>query len=126
MIGNINHRKDGRYEGRIPLRNADGKRKYKAFFGKTADEVTSKMTDFKRNIAISLNDIKPFSVVYDEWFCSIRYRIKKSTAANYTLKAGKHILPVYRNIDITEISPESIYQFIRDKQDSGAIQSLHY
>ena len=38
MINNIYKRKDGRYEGRIPIYNSDGSRKYKYFFDKTKED----------------------------------------------------------------------------------------
>lgn len=49
------------------------------------------------NIAATLEDKteKLFSAVYEEWFDSVLYRIKGSTAANYTLIADKHILPAF-------------------------------
>ncbi len=50
---NIYLRKDGRLEGRITIGNDNGKRKYKAFFGKTIDEVSQKMAKFRRNLSIS-------------------------------------------------------------------------
>ncbi len=43
---NIYLRKDGRLEGRITIGNDNGKRKYKAFFGKTIDEVSQKWRNF--------------------------------------------------------------------------------
>lgn len=115
----VYQRKDGRYEGRITTEKINGKRRYKAFFGKTADEVTQKMSAF--NITTHFEDKieKTFSSVYAEWFDSVSYRIKESTAANYTLKADKHILPVFGSQNINGISQISIYQFIRKKQDSG-------
>ena len=46
MSINIYQRKDGRYEGRITMEKVNGKRKYKAFFGRTSDEVMKKITYF--------------------------------------------------------------------------------
>ena len=43
MITNVYQRKDGRYEGRITIDRIDGKRQYKAFFGRTPDDVITKM-----------------------------------------------------------------------------------
>lgn len=116
---NIYLRKDGRFEGRITIENENGKRKYKAFFGKTIDEVARKMADF-RTIAISVSGSSPmFRNVFNEWFQSIAYRVKESTLANYTLKADKHILPRFGGHNIAEITQNSVYQFIRDKQNTG-------
>ncbi len=119
MAINIYQRKDGRYEGRISLEKVNGKRKYKAFFGKSSDEVLKKMTAFHSSIICEGNTEKNFSTVYAEWFCSILYRVKESTSANYTLKAYKHILPAFGNQNICDISQNSIHQFIKEKQDYG-------
>ena len=115
----VYQRKDGRYEGRIQLENADGKRKYKSFFGRTTDAVAAKMAEFRTELHSETCISITFSDAYAEWFDSISIRVKKSTLANYTLKAEKHILPVYGGEDITSIQQNSIYQFIRDKQDAG-------
>ena len=59
-----------------------------------------------------------FGRAFSVWFQSISIRVKESTLANYQLKADKHILPVYRDYNITEINANFIYQFIKGKQDS--------
>ncbi|WP_294476771.1 site-specific integrase [uncultured Ruminococcus sp.] len=119
MIRNIYQRQDGRYEGRITLAYQNGKRQYKAFFGQSEDEVAVKMADFRAlAMPTACVDIT-FGEAFSEWFQSISIRVKESTLANYLLKADKHILPVYRDCNITEINDNSIYQFIKDKQVSG-------
>ena len=119
MITNVYQRKDGRFEGRITVGRIGGKRQYKAFFGKTPDDVITKMTDYRERIVETAAVCKTFAEVFDEWFQSISIRVKDSTLANYVLKAEKHILPVFANNDITDIKQSNIYQFIRKKQDSG-------
>lgn len=122
MISNIYQRKDGRYEGRVTTGRIDGKRQYKAFFGQTVEVVKAKMTAFREQMMEPTETVslcKTFSEVFDEWFQTISIRVKESTLANYTLKADKHILPVYGEMGITEIQPSSIYKFIKSKQDSG-------
>ena len=119
MIRNIYQRQDGRYEGRITLAYQNGKRQYKAFFGQSEDEVAVKMANFRAvTMPAACVDIT-FGTAFSEWFQSISIRVKESTLANYLLKADKHILPVYRNCNITEVNANSIYQFIKDKQYSG-------
>ena len=48
---NIYRRKDGRYEGRVTIGKNGNKRKYKAFWGKTAEEVAQKMTVFQKGLS---------------------------------------------------------------------------
>lgn len=103
MITNVYQRKDGRFEGRITVGRIGGKRQYKAFFGRTPDDVITKMTNYRERIVETAAVCKTFSEVSDEWFKSISIRVKDSTLANYVLKAEKHILPVFANDDITDI-----------------------
>ena len=35
--------------------------------------------------------------LFNEWHKSIKHKVKESTAANYYLKANKHILPAFGN-----------------------------
>lgn len=116
---NIYKRKDGRFEGRITTEIIDGKRKFKAFFGKTEEDVLSKMEKFRASLPQPTEKKLTLSSIFTEWFQSISYRVKDSTLANYLLKADKHILPAFGKQNITEIVQTSIYQFIRDKQNSG-------
>ena len=58
-----------------------------------------------------------YSQLYMEWEQANRYRIKESTASNYTLKAEKHILPAFGDREIMDISAADIYGFIRQKQE---------
>lgn len=113
-------RKDERWEGRITIENDNGKRKYKAFFGKTEYEVMQKIIDYRDNIdKPKVKHNVQFNTAFKEWFHTITYRVKESTLANYTLKADKHILPRFGEQSIAEITQNSVYQFIREKQDSG-------
>ena len=116
MITNVYQRKDGRFEGRITVCRIGGKRQYKAFFGRTPDDVITKMTDYRERIVETAAVCKTFSEVFDEWFKSISIRVKDSTLANYVLKAEKHILPVFANDDITDVKQSNIYQFMAEAE----------
>lgn len=113
---NIYLRKDGRYEGRIFFDTSGTKRKYRSFFGKTHDEVVSKMKNYRIDLIPKKQTFKTFTEIYEEWFGTIAIRIKESTAANYTLKAEKHILPAFGQKCICKITNDDIYDFIRRKQ----------
>lgn len=117
---NIYHRKDGRWEGRITKGNdSNGKRRYHYFFAHTCNQVVDKMNSFLSNI-ISNNDcLNSFDSIYREWFVSINHMIKNSTAANYAMKAKKHILPYFGNMCITSIRETDIYSFIDLKRSEG-------
>jgi len=119
MLGSIYLRKDGRYEGRITVgKNEDGKRIYHAFFGRTAEEVTQKMAVFTENQSTDTCSELTFRDIFLQWETSIQSRIKESTLANYRMKAEKHLLPEFGNVNIHNISPNSIRHFAQEKQDT--------
>ena len=57
--------------------------------------------------------------LFSEWHRSIMHHVKKSTAANYTMKAGKHILPAFGNKAVSTLTADNIYDFIAEKQEAG-------
>lgn len=117
---NIYRRKDGRWEGRISKgKSKNGKRRYNAFFGRSKEEVAAKMRAYdSRNRPI--NEVfVTVSQLYEEWFQKNRHRLKESTAANYTMKAEKHILPEFGSRIVTEIDASEICHFIQIKQNNG-------
>ncbi|WP_443711940.1 site-specific integrase [Ruminococcus bicirculans (ex Wegman et al. 2014)] len=116
---NVYLRKDGRYEGRVFLDTSGSKRKYHAFFGKTHDEVIAKMKKYHIDLISKTQIRKTFTEVYEEWFGTVTIRIKESTAANYILKADKHILPFFGQKCICKITNDDIYDFIRRKQQEN-------
>ena len=116
MITNVYQRKDCRFEGRITVGRIGGKRQYKAFFGRTPDDVITKMNDYRERIVETAAICKTFSEVFDEWFQSISIRVKDSTLANYVLKAEKYILSVYANDDITDIKQSNLCCLARRNQ----------
>ena len=114
---NIYLRKDGRWEGRIPKPSVNGKRKYKSFFGPSKEAVRRMIDDFYREQTkdISLR----FTQIYQEWFNGVKYHIKESTAANYMMKADKHLIPVFGEFEISDITETDIHSFIDSRKRSG-------
>lgn len=112
-------RRDGRWEGRLQLgRTEDGKRKYQAFFGKTKEEVEMKMAENQRTIPSEPTSCT-LSELFSEWHQKIVHNVKESTAANYFVKATKHILPCFGNKPIEEITSEDVYGFVEQKKEAG-------
>lgn len=117
---NIYYRKDGRYEGRLSKgKHRNGKRKYQYFFGRTREEVERKMLDTVQVQAADMNCNITVGQLFSEWFQSIRHRIKESTAANYMMKANKHILPKFSNFAVSHVSSAVILEFIDKKLNAG-------
>lgn len=116
---NIYHRLDGRWEGRIYREKKNGKRQYRSFYGKNKDEVAEKISRHCSQKKPNSSSLITLSQLYDEWISSNLHRIKQSTAANYKLKADKHIMPAFGCRQVTEIAASDIYSFIRKKQKDG-------
>lgn len=113
---NIYLRKDGRWEGRIPKPTENGIRKYKSFFGYSREDVIHKI---KKYMEINMQKSKvsvSFEFVFEEWFLSVKYRIKESSSANYRMKADKHILPIFGDKSIIDLKENLVYEFIEQKR----------
>lgn len=115
----IYKRKDGRYEGRIytdtPI---NGNRQYKSYYGKTIDEVKSKMIVSEVNEGIEDSTIT-ITQLAKEWLHIMSKRIKDSTLANYHMKVIKHIIPELGDRRFSSITRKDIYSFIDNKINEG-------
>lgn len=116
---NIYFSKDGRWESRISNGKKDGKRRFLYVFARTKEQCIEKVkTIYKQNrpqgyCNITLTDL------FSEWHRSILHRVKESTAANYIMKASKHILPAFGDLPVGDITADCIYSFISEKQQAG-------
>lgn len=117
---NIYLRRDGRWEGRMWLgKDEDGRRKYRAFFGKTKEEVQAKMAETRKKLFSASEVSCSLSELFTEWHQKISHTVKESTAANYLMKATKHILPFFGDKSVDYISSEDVYAFISEKRNDG-------
>ena len=76
----------------------------------------------ERNFALSYGqEVKPdkkhqtilFKEYAKEWLSAIKLRIKKSTYSNYKSNLDRHILPLLKNVDITQIDRKHADQLVR-------------
>lgn len=116
---NIYHRHDGRWEGRIPRGKKNGKRKFQYVLARTREQCIEKMVAIRQSEQPQEKCSKTIAELFNEWHGSILHRVKESTAANYSMKADKHILPVFGNKTVSSIAQEDIYAFISAKQKDG-------
>lgn len=117
---NIYHRRDGRWEGRISRgKRRNGRRKFQYVFGRSKDEVRNKMAEIRHSEMPIGNCAKTVEKLFTEWYQSIRHRVKESTAANYLMKAQKHIFPYFGKKSVESIDSSGIYAFIESKQTEG-------
>lgn len=116
---NIYYRRDGRYEGRISRgKRKNGKRCFQYFFGHSREEVQDKMTAARRQ-NLSGSCCRTVEQIFSEWFQSIHHRVKESTAANYRMKAEKHVLPAFSDMKADAVTETDVYDFIASRQKSG-------
>ena len=120
MKGTTYQRKDGRWECRISMGSVNGMRKYKSYYGSTEQEAEYKMMldcqTIQNQAAVTEMTVKQLA---NEWLYVIRNRIKESTAANYRMKLGKHILPAFGEANAAMLAAKDIYAFIENKLKSG-------
>lgn len=118
---NIYRRKDGRYEGRYQDGfKEDGKPKYRSVYGYSREEVEQKLKEICSDFYSSASGIRlTVCSLFHEWIQAINSRVKESTIANYRMKAEKHILSVFGNMECTAVSPSKVHKFIHDKMNSG-------
>ena len=119
--GTVYKRKDGRWECRISLGKDDnGKRLSKSFYGKTREEAEYKMMialdHTEERYALTEMTVKE---LVTEWLYVMKSRIKESTAANYAMKAEKHIIPAFGDIQCCLLKSKDIYAFIEHKLKKG-------
>ncbi len=119
--GTVYKRKDGRWECRISLcKDDNGKRLSKSFYGKTREEAEYKMMialdHTEERYALTEMTVKE---LVTEWLYVMKSRIKESTAANYAMKAEKHIIPAFGDIQCCLLKSKDIYAFIEHKLKEG-------
>lgn len=115
-------RTDGRTEARVPIGNdKNGKPKFKYILRQSRDVVLEAV----ENLLAELRSQKKqtcnleFTTIFEEWYLNTKHRVKESTAANYRLKADKHILPWFGAKIISSITQQEIYSFMDQKKNAG-------
>lgn len=117
--GSISQRQDGTWTARMTLGNTpDGKRKVKAFYGKTESEVKKKLREFKKELA--KNDYKEIrkmtvSELLEEWMSVIKiHELKSSSYDRLELTVKHQINPYIGNLQISTITTSDIQSVINE------------
>ena len=117
---NLYLRKDGRYESRVPNgKKTDGKRAFLYVLARTKEQCIERVQAIHRQHRPQRYCTLTVAELFSEWHRSTLHRVKESTAANYTMKADKHILPAFGDMPVSTLTADSIYDFIADKQKAG-------
>ena len=114
---NLYCRKDGRWEGLIPRgKKKNGKRKFQYIISRNKEDVISRINMIRQSEQNYQSCYKTLDAIFYEWFNTVKYHIKESTASNYRMKAEKHILPSFGEKLIDSITQKDIYNFIDQKR----------
>ncbi len=118
---NIYKRKDGRWEGRYKVGyNDSGTAKYRSVYGKSYQEVKTKLTPLKvAPVPTSSSGKLTVKELFEEWLSAVRLKVKESTYANYRMKADKHILPEFGGLRYEQLTVQMLHNFIESKQEMG-------
>lgn len=121
---NIYKRKDGRFEGRVPVGYRDnGKIKYKSVYARTLSEVKEKMAEvysIKQNHSISTMKLTVQTAAH-QWLSSAKLRVKESSYANYENIISKHILPILGGEHMQNLTTSKLNDFIHHKLNNGRL-----
>ena len=121
---NIYKRKDGRFEGRVPVGyQENGKIKYKSVYARTLSEVKEKMSE-----VYSIKQNQPASAIKltvreaaEQWLSSTKLRVKESSYANYTNIVNKHIIPILGGEFMQNLTTSRLNDFIHHKLNHGRL-----
>ena len=114
---NIYKRKDGRWEGRYIKSHANGKAHYGYVYGKTYKEAKQKMIASAQNTTVDVVQVEPelqtgtFGAIALEWLAVCRNQLKESSYVKYRTIINNHLLPVFGDYQIHDITRNDISQF---------------
>jgi len=119
--GTVYKRRDGRWECRISMgKDENGRRVFRSFYGKSREEAEYKAMiaqgQAEEEYAVTEMTVRE---LVTEWLHVTASRIKESTAANYAMKAEKHLIPVFGEIKCCMLKAKDIYAFIEKKLKEG-------
>lgn len=121
---NIYKRKDGRFEGRVPVGyQENGKIKYKSVYARTLSGVREKMSEvysFRQNKPVPAIKLTVYEAA-DQWLSSAKLRVKESSFANYSSIVNKHILPILGGELMMNLTTGKLNDFINFKLTSGRL-----
>ncbi len=121
---NIYKRKDGRFEGRVPVGYQDnGNIKYKSVYARTLSEVKEKMAEvysIKQNCNVSAAKLI-VQTAAEQWLSSAKLRVKESSYANYDNIISKHILPILGGEYMQSLTTSKLNDFIHYKLNHGRL-----
>jgi integrase len=131
--GSIVKRADGRWFARLDLGYVDGKRRYKAIYGKTRAEVAKKLTTAladKQEGELILTDERMTLEQFTKgiWLPDIvRPSVRPGTYTSYEYICRMHVLPQLGKHRLTTLEPAAVQRFISGRVRAGlSLTSANY
>lgn len=124
---NIRKRKDGRWEGRyICDRDINGKAVYRSVYAKSYTEVRQRLTEAKGKAfqRTKKSPARTFGDASQQWLTACSLRLKPSTVTKYSSMLQKHILPIFKNANLSLITEEYVADFIEEKRKTLSDSSV--
>ena len=121
---NIYKRKDGRFEGRVPIgHKEDGALKYKFVYARTLSEVKEKMAQFQA--VLQSQPVSALKLTVAEasrqWLSAAKLRVKPSSYAHYENVIRNHIIPDLGTKYLTDMTTHQLNDFVYEKLQSGRL-----
>lgn len=121
--GTISQRKDGRWEARVSVGYKDGKHVSKCIYGKTREEVASKMVKALGDLqtGLSLPDEKVTMQNFLETWLenTAKGRLRPSTFKRYGDLIRLHVVPHIGQIPVGKLTPQRLQRLWADLQGRG-------
>lgn len=113
---------DGRWQARIDLGYVNGKRKRKAIYGKTRQEVAKKLTtalhEHQQGLPIDLPR-QTVGQFLTHWLANVvRPSVRPKTYASYEQIVSQHLVPGLGHIELRKLAPQQVQQLLNEKLQS--------
>jgi integrase len=120
--GSITQRSDGRWMALVDLGWQNGKRRRKAYYGRTRSDVAGKLTRALGKVQIGAtlgDDRQTVGAFLTNWIDIVKPSIRPKTYGSYAQLIRLHLVPGLGHFRINKMQPEHVERFLRDKQDAG-------
>lgn len=135
---NIRKRKDGRWEGRYPVYNAEKEKQvYCSVYGRTYEEVREKLT-LKKNLLKNQSENKTisghkadiskeiiFTEIAQDWLMQVNKKRKHSTYIKYSLVYQKHIKKIFENVLLSQMTDSFVNEKLSDTLSNSVQKSVY-
>jgi integrase len=121
--GSIYRRKDGRWAASVDLGQADGRRRRKAFYATTRQEVARKLQAAQRALADGLplaGQRQTVGAFLETWLSGVARRVRPKTFERYRQIVRLHLVPRLGRIPLAQLMPAHVEAAMNQAQDEGA------